>query len=279
MPMPPAALLFAERQARAHPAATARLLAASPLPEVAALLAGWPAPVAAAVLEEAELPWATRLLLDSDVSLRTHLLPAMRPTTAAALLRRLEASVRQRCLADLPERVALRLTPLLQFAPQSVGAQLDALYAALPADLTAAEAMERLREAPEQVDTLFYVTGADRLLRGQVELRRLLAAPAQTPLAELAEPAATVLAAAMPLARAAGLPNLTWWHTLPVVDEAGRFLGALRRSTLERLLGDADRDHVPTPGDALGELFRVGLNGLLRRRGENKSVRFFHPLS
>jgi hypothetical protein len=57
------------------------------------------------------------------------------------------------------------------------------------------------------------------------------------------------------------------YHAMPVVDEAGRFLGAIRYQTLRRLEHDADAAGSERPTAttvaALGELFHLGMAGFV----------------
>jgi Mg/Co/Ni transporter MgtE len=67
------------------------------------------------------------------------------------------------------------------------------------------------------------------------------------------------------------LPDHPGWleyKTLPVVDRSGTFLGAIRSQTVLRiqraLSKTATSGHALAAGNALGELYRIGLAGLIR---------------
>jgi hypothetical protein len=70
--------------------------------------------------------------------------------------------------------------------------------------------------------------------------------------------------------RQAILTNPGWreFHTLPVTDEEGIFLGAIDYQTIRRLEQDikkpAHRNSLNETTAAMGELFWIGLSGLLK---------------
>jgi hypothetical protein len=53
-------------------------------------------------------------------------------------------------------------------------------------------------------------------------------------------------------------------HALPVVDDQGRYLGAIRYKTLRSLEDAIHHRKESEPAQALGELFSVGAGGVVR---------------
>jgi len=184
---------------------------------------------------------------------------------AARLLRRQGAPEQGALLEALEPRLARSLRGLLRFDEHTAGALMDPDVLALPLDLTAGAALARVREQPEQARYNLYVVDAEQRLVGALNLRELLIADAHARLVDLMVPDPLRLPASADRARVVGHPGWREVHALPVVDEAGHYLGAVRYRTLreleeELLRGDSgDRDTA----EALGELFAAGAAGLL----------------
>jgi magnesium transporter len=101
-------------------------------------------------------------------------------------------------------------------------------------------ALGRLRGADLDAVDAVYVVDPDRRLLGLVELRRLLVAPPEAPLAAVMQPAPTVGPAADQEV-AAELAIRRGLAAAPVVDAAGRLLGVVPAAALLAILR---REHV-----------------------------------
>lgn len=252
----------------AHPAEAAAFLEARPAPTVAALLARAEPEAAVAVLRSmAPLAAAACLAQLSEESLVavSALLPA---ELLAALLRRLDAEAREERLAALPASTARALRASLAWEADSAGALADPTAPAFARDTSVDDALARLRA--ERMRTLYYLYVVDREQRlvGVLTLREVLLAEPGARLGEVMRTPVERLSA-----RAVGraiLDHPAWriHHVLPVVDDAGRFLGALRYKVARSL--EAETRPLPSGGSAawstavqLGELFWLGLAGVL----------------
>lgn len=106
---------------------------------------------------------------------------------------------------------------------------------------TVAEVLERLRGAAlDAVETVYVVDDARRLL-GIADLRRLLTAQPQQPLAELMLATPPVVEPAEDQERVAGLAVRHGLAAVPVVDAAGRLLGVVPAAALLMILR---REHI-----------------------------------
>lgn len=187
---------------------------------------------------------------------------------ASALLRRISGPERELILEVVsPDRVA-QLRRVLAFAPGSAGALMDPKVLSVPETLTAAEALEHVRAAPHLAIYYLYIYDENSRLCGVVNLRELMLAEPRTPLREMMATGVDRLLATADRKAILVHPGWTEYHALPVVDGGGRFVGALRYETLRRLEGQA-RTEVPSASLAasLGELYWVGLSGILRGMG------------
>ena len=188
--------------------------------------------------------------------------------TLARMLRRLE-NARQRAILDrLPPRLSRAVSRLLSFPSHCAGAMMDPEVLALPMDLSAREALARVREAPEDARYNLYVLQHDKLV-GALNLRELLIAPDETPLAELMvrDPFRVLATDDRPSVLAH--PGWRSVHALPVVDESGAYLGAIRYHTLRGLEAElrAGQGDDTEASAAIGQLIAAGARGLIDALG------------
>lgn len=187
--------------------------------------------------------------------------------SAAGLLRRLEPERQEHLLKQAPPEVAALLGRLLRYPENCAGALMDPRVLALPEDITASEALARVRRVPRRALYYLYVVNREQKLVGVLNLRELmLAAPRDNLTAAMRREVWRLTALA---GRAAIVDHPAWRevHALPVVDDDGVFLGVLRYETLRRLEGET-KSPSPAGGAlsavlSLGELYWVGLAGVL----------------
>src|SRR5581483_6625312 len=95
---------------------------------------------------------------------KRNLLTELEPADAAALLNRLDAAERERCLGLLAERSANELRALLQYPPDSAGRLMNPHIIPFRADMTARQALNRLRALkPRPINELLISDAAGRL--------------------------------------------------------------------------------------------------------------------
>lgn len=213
-----------------------------------------------------------------DPARATAVLEALDLDQASALLRRIAEPQRDVLLHEMsPERVA-QLRRVLAFPPGSAGALMDPKVLSVPQSLTAAEALEHVRAAPHLAIYYLYIYDESSRLCGVVNLRELMLAQPRTPLTNFMATGVDRLSATADRKAILVHPGWTEYHALPVVDGGGRFVGALRYETLRRLEGQA-RTEVPSASLAasLGELYWVGLSGILRGMGHVAASGSYKP--
>ncbi len=259
--------LLAKNFAEDHPADAARVLEGLAPAAASAYLDELPPRVAADVLQKIALSNAAEcleLLSPQGFAQIAGVLPLNR---AAALLRRLQPERQAELLSRAPVNIAALLGSLLRYPENSAGALMDPRALALPEDITALEALARVRRAPRHALYYIYVLNREQQLVGVVNLRELmLAPPKETLRAAMHRDLATLpaLAGRMAIVEHPGWRDV---HALPVVDDGGIFLGVLRYETLRLLERESAVPASQGGGLAavltLGELCWVGLAGIL----------------
>jgi Mg/Co/Ni transporter MgtE len=248
-----------------HPAEAARSLERLPDQAVASFLEGLEPGEVARLLAQMQPDPAAGLLAQLPAERAARIVAELGVDAGALRLRRLGAEARDPILQALSPRQARALGSLLRYAEHTAGALMDPDVLALPADLSTSEAIERVRESPRHARYNLYVVDPDQHLVGVVNLRELLlAAPADT-LGAIMRSRVHRIAARSDRRAILAHPGWREVHALPVVDEAGVYLGAIRYRTLRRLEEEV-RGAVPETGAtarALGDLFRTGASAML----------------
>ena len=248
---------------RGHPREAARVLENLSLRQVAAFVARLPPDLAAALMETLEASTASACLERMEAAPAAEALARVPLEGAAALLRRCRPEARTAILALLPPAPGRHLELLLGCREDTAGALMDPRVLTMPPEVTAAEAVARVSARPEQVTHYIYVVERDRTLAGALSLRELMAGPPEAPVSALMHGDVVRLRMDDSLASVRVHPGWLEFHVLPVLDDQGRFAGALRQKSLRRLARPSGRSRPDQVGAALGELYRIGLAALV----------------
>jgi Mg/Co/Ni transporter MgtE len=256
---------LAEQLVREHPERAAGVLERLGVEEAARVLSNAPAREAAPVLQRMSPQFSAAVLETFDTEKIARALEALPLDVASRLARRLPAELGAAALEKLGPRPARALRSLLRFPEATAGALMDPDVLALLEDLTAKEALDRIRETPDSARYNVYVVDHEQRLVGVVNLRELLLARPRSRLADLMVRDPLRLDARADRSVVVGHPGWKEVHSLPVVDEGGGYLGAVRYRTLraleEELLGGKAEDG--NAREALGQLFSAAAGGLL----------------
>jgi magnesium transporter len=254
-----------------HPDDAARVLDDASPGDCAALLASLPPAVAAGVFRAiAPSPAAAcaAALGDEQLAAMLDVLPL---DTAAATLRGLPQGRREALVSRLEEERAEHLRAVLAYPEKSAGAIADPLALALPDDITVAEAQKLIRGSPQRLLYYVYVVRRDRTLVGVVAIPELMAARPKEALVDVMRRDLVRLDAQTDMATVAAHPAWRELDALPVVDAAGRLIGAIRHKTMRRMMVETARPMMATIV-GLSELYWVGLSGMLATIARPRSV-------
>lgn len=235
-----------------HPVDAARVLERLSPAAAAALLLAVPQRLAAPVLRQMLPLTAAGCLERADDEAAVGLLRAVGAQAGVALLRHLGAARRARLLAQLPAALALAYEILLGYPAYTVGAWMDPRALAFPADMSCAEALERVRQADDATTADPLVVDRGQRLLGYIELADLLRAGATQPLARLVRASPHRLPAQARLDSLREHPGWRDTSTLPVVERGDRLVGALTHAALQRALALATATPAPPQAAADG---------------------------
>jgi magnesium transporter len=257
---------LADRILREHPQRAALLLEQHPAASAVESLARLEARDAAEVVRFLSPTRAAEVVAALPPGRASALLAALALDHAARLSRRLTPEARAAAFAGLEERRARSLEALLTYPEGSAGALMDPDVLALPAELSVEAALSRVRTEPGNARYNLYVIDAEQRLVGALNLRELMLAAHESTLAELMVANPLRLPAGADIASVVAHPGWKEVHSLPVVDDAGRYLGAVRYRTLRELEEELRRrQQVDTvTSHALGELLALGAAGAMQ---------------
>ncbi len=178
-------------------------------------------------MEEMEPDTQVEVLEDLARERAADILEEMSPDDAADLVADLDQVTRDEILALMERDEAEEVQELLGYPEDSAGGIMTTEYIALEEHLTAAQAIDRLRELEPDAETIYYVyvTDEDDRLVGVLSLRDLIVAKPDTPIREvmIREPVAVgVLADQDEVAEVVAHYNLL---AVPVVDDEGHLEG------------------------------------------------------
>ncbi len=235
---------------------------------------------AAEVLNDQPARQAGRLCQHLDPRLTVRIIELMTPARAAAtvetmprvlaalVVRRLTPAIRDALQAELKRNTANDLERMLSYPEGTVGALVDPTYLSIMDDRSVADALAAIREQPDAVNDHVYLLDRDQQLSGVVTVKSLACTEPEERLIQIRKSVSRILSPSTSLLRMLEDEELRHHGSLPVADESGLYLGALRRESLYYLDdaegADANRENVREAVHALGELYQLGLNGVIQ---------------
>ena len=248
----------------AHPEDAARVLESLPEAEVPAVLGAAPASVAAGTVRRMAPNRAATVMARLGPGRAGAIVSDLGLDFAANILRRMEPEPREALMGSLTGDLARSLRSLLSFPEGTAGAMMDPTVLALPGDLSVQEAHAHMRAHPEAVRYNLYVVDRGQKLVGVLNLRELLLARPKHSLSAIARADVHLLSARADRHTIMAHPAWEDARSVPVIDDHGVYLGAVRYATLRRLEGEhrqgGQGSTAPTI-EALGDLFSAGIGG------------------
>jgi len=202
-----------------------------------------------------------------------RLLGKMSHDDRADLLQRLDAVVRENLLRFVDEADRRDMAMLAQYGSGTVGALMTTDYAWLPPTLTAAEAIDQLRQQAPDRETIYYIyvlgdagRTADghlppRRLLGVITLRDLILAPRHAFIRDLMETELEVLRGSADQQTAAEVLGRYDFIAVPVLDDGGGMIGIVTHDDVLDLITMAATEDLQRQGGVSpisGSYFEAG---------------------
>ena len=234
--------------AELHPADLATILDQLAPRDRAGVLASLDDEAVADAIEEMEPDTQVEVLEDLEPERAADILEEMSPDDAADLVADLSDEARDEILALMEREEAAEVRELLGYPEDTAGGIMTTEFVSVPATLTAAQTIDRLRELEPDAETIYYVyvTDDDGRLVGVLSLRDLIVAKPDVSISEvmIKEPVAVgVLADQDEVAQVVAHYNLL---AVPVVDKEGRLAGIVTvDDAMDAILPAAWRKRLP----------------------------------
>ena len=234
--------------AELHPADLATIIDQLAPRDRAGVLAALDDEAAADVFEEMEPETQVEVLEDLDPARAADILEEMSPDDAADLVADLSDESREEILALMERDEAEELGELLAYPEDTAGGMMTTEFVSLPATLSCAQAIDRLRELEPDAETIYYVYVTDEVDRlvGVLSLRDLIVAPPTTPITGVMIPEPVTVGALADEDEVAEVVAHYNLLAVPVVDASGRLVGIVTvDDAMDAILPDAWRKRLP----------------------------------
>jgi CBS domain-containing protein/sporulation protein YlmC with PRC-barrel domain len=234
--------------AELHPSDLASIIDQLAPRDRAGIIASLDDEAVADAIEEMEPDTQVEVFEDLEPGRAADILEEMSPDDAADLVADLSDETRTEILALMERDEAAEVEELLGYPEDSAGGIMTTEFVAVPATLTAARTIDRLRELEPDAETIYYVyvTDDDGRLVGVLSLRDLIVAPPDAPISGvmIPEPVAVgVLADQDEVAQVVARYNLL---AVPVVDREGRLAGIVTvDDAMDSILPTAWKKRLP----------------------------------
>jgi len=255
----------------AHPMDAATILAPMASDEIAEVFEAVPAEATREVLRFLPPLSAARAVQCLSLDRGATILRCAPPWVAAQVLRVSKADTRAGLLERFPERERRELQRQLRYPEGTAGAVMDSAVLAVPHGVTVGQALDGVRTRSDHAVDYIYVVGEDHELIGLVDLPTLVAADVEQAVGAICTRDVEAIAAQASWEAIVAHPGWRRLHALPVVESDGRFMGVVPYETERRLeqalLELADEGHGAQAAGALGEVYGLGVRGILRWAG------------
>ncbi len=242
--------------------------------------------VQAQVFEFFPIEWQVRMAEGAGRPQMARLIELMSHDDRVALLRRLPTTVADALLRLVDEAERRDIANLRRYGENTVGAIMTTDYAWLPADLSAQQAIERLRVQAPQSETIYYVYIVDeptRRLLGILTLRALVLADPTKPIRSILITNDLVsLKASEDRETAAAALGRYGLIAIPVLDDDGRLVGIVTHDDIVDVINQEateDLQKQGAVGPIRGKYLEASLFVIWRKRAVWLCVLFVAELA
>ena len=202
------------------------------------------------ILEELDEEEAAELVSSLPTAMLIRIVDHMQPDEAADLLGDMQTEQAQAVLAGLEDPEEVR--PLLVHSDDSAGGLMTSEFLALRRRMTAAEAIQAVREWRPETETFYYLFVVDShgRLCGVVNLRQLVVADPATSVADIMDPEVISVRVGTDQEECARLMTRYNLLALPVVNGDNRLLGVITHDDLVEVLEAETTEDIQRLGGA-----------------------------
>ena len=228
------------------------------------------------LLLEMDVYSAYRCLEETEEEKTARILENLPATIASLILRRMNDDKKERILNRLETNTAALLKQMLYHLPGSAGAQMDPQVPVLTEEINVKDAFDRVKKSKQQSYEYIYIINQERKFTGIVKLEELVIADTKEKMISLVNKDIPRLYSEVEINKIIDHPGWEEYNALPVVDREDIFLGTLYYSVIKKTGKEKTKGfpkHAIMAGNALGELYRIGLSGLIFSTLRDKEIK------
>jgi len=264
-------LQLIEKFVQSHTPEAVRIFERFSYAEMAAFLNNAPTELGAAILTNMNSYLAAKCLEHTDLDLAVELSKKINAWYLELLLRQAGPAFQNDFLSRLPPAKADKIRVKLQYASGSVGAMMNPKVFSLQARRTVKEAEKIIKGKKVLQSSDVYVTDSNKKYLGIVRLHDLLTSDSQLTISEILVASAPKFLADESVHNIANLDVWKEYRSVGVVDRSGLLIGSLQYEDIKKSgvhKYQESKQQIVETANALGELYRIGLTGLLQSTGK-----------
>jgi magnesium transporter len=249
-----------------HTADAARLLEQMNVEQVISFVEKIPADLSALLFQELDVYLAYKCLDAFAIEKSIKIIESLPVNTTASILRRMDKIKREEILEKSEKSISRLLAQVLYSAKDSAGALMDPQVPVISEELNVNEVFERIKKGKQQSLFYLYVINKEGKLSGIVKLEDLVTAESREKITNVMDTGFPHLFSEVEIKVITDHPGWMKYSALPVLDRSGVFLGVLNQTVIKKLVTEQTKKfpkQAAAAGSALGELYRIGLTGLL----------------
>lgn len=217
-----------------YPVEATRVLEGMGAELMAEVLQRQPVREAVRVWEYLSPPAAAAALEGMQGEAAVDVIRAMDPNRGAAVLAVMSSELREMILERLPARVSAELRHVMSYPVDSAGALMDVRVHYYSGDMTAEDALSRLRSGERRDTRAIFIVDEENRLRGVVDVQDLALSDPEDRLGDLMHTVSIHVDAMATRESVVELFDKQQVSDVPVIDFDGRLLGVIHQNTLIR---------------------------------------------
>jgi magnesium transporter len=253
-----------------HPFAAAQTLDNSDPKEVAVLLQGFPLEKKLKLLGLMTPKKAANCLALLPLPKVKELLQNGDSLFMASLLKLIDADLRSTFLSQISPNKAAAIERKLEHDPKSVGAFMERAVVTSK-EMTVRDAITIIDRIDAQEEFYLHIIDVAGVFEGIIRCKDLLLADRDTKLETIINSEIPRFTAETPVEHVINDEAWDVFHYIPVVDKSGKLLGSLPYNFSLKMKiksGGTMSNEIFKTGSALGELYRIGITGLINTPGK-----------
>lgn len=183
------------------------------------------------------------------------------------LMRLISTDLQTEILTILPVELTKPLRKVLSFNQNLVGAHINPFTFTLKENLTVNQSIKKIKKENNIIDSHINILNNDQMLAGNIELKKLISAKGNIIVNTIMDSKPPKILATALISKVMKNPGWGQGYTeLPVVNSKGIYMGTISKKVIDIIENKQDNQKTPLfhAGTALGELYQIGLSGILR---------------